>query len=214
VTMDALDWWIDEEARDGPWNMAVDEWLLESVERPLLRVYGWEPGWGSLGYFVPLAEAERALPGLRWVRRRTGGGIVDHRADRTYTLVVPRGEALAEAAGGESYRRIHEALAAALGGGAGLAAGGAAAGGECFALPVAHDVVDPAGRKLAGAAQRRSRRGLVHQGSLLGEPGAATLEAFAGRLARRVERIAPEPPRRRIEALAAAYADPAWTARR
>jgi lipoate-protein ligase A len=37
----------------------------------------------------------------------------------------------------------------------------------CFENPVAHDVV-LGGRKIAGAAQRRTRKGLLHQGSIQG----------------------------------------------
>jgi lipoate-protein ligase A len=103
-----LDLWIDPVPRDGPENMAVDEWLAETCGTPVLRSYRWTPGWGSFGYFVKTVD----LPewGLRWVRRWTGGGIVDHRTDWTYTLFVPNGFGLAEVKGGESSRAIHAAL--------------------------------------------------------------------------------------------------------
>lgn len=42
-----------------------------------------------------------------------------------------------------------------------------AGGRECFEAPVMHDVV-VAGRKAAGGAQRRTKRGLLHQGSIQG----------------------------------------------
>lgn len=160
--------WSDPVPRDGPENMAVDEWLAETCELPVLRSYHWTPGWGSCGYFVKTEDLPES--GLRWVRRWTGGGIVDHRADWTYTLFVPRGFALAEARGAESYRVIHSAVVAALasdGFPARMAGPSApAAGGECFIQPVEHDVLDPDGRKIAGAGQRRTVRGLLHQGSV------------------------------------------------
>ena len=183
-----LNLWIDSVERDGPENMAVDEWLAETCGEPVLRSYRWEPGWGSCGYFIKAAE----LPDwpLRWVRRWTGGGIVDHRADWTYTLWVPNGGGLAEAKGGESYRLIHEALVAALraSGVAARLSGAAppAAGGECFAQPVEHDVLDAAGRKIAGAGQRRTARGLLHQGSVAASPQPAALaDGLAGGVVRR-----------------------------
>ena len=160
--------WTDPVARDGPENMAVDEWLAETAAAPVLRSYRWTPGWGSFGYFVKRGDLPDS--GLRWVRRWTGGGIVDHREDWTYTLFIPRGHALAEARGAESYRIIHSAVVSALREGgrvAGLAGPSApAAGGECFIQPVEHDVLDGAGKKIAGAGQRRSVRGLLHQGSV------------------------------------------------
>ena len=40
MIFDSLQVWSDKEARTGPENMAVDEWLLESVgEFPILRIY-------------------------------------------------------------------------------------------------------------------------------------------------------------------------------
>jgi lipoate-protein ligase A len=207
--------WLDPVPRDGPENMAVDEWLLESAATPVLRCYEWQPGWGSHGYFI----ARDALPPLdrRWVRRWSGGGIVDHAADRTYTLVIPRGQALAEMKGAASYRVIHAALVAALAA-AGTPARLAgtlppAAGGECFLQPVEHDVLDPAGRKLAGAGQRRSIRGLLHQGSVAHRDWRP--EDLAAALADRVEPAALRPdPDDLARRIRTRYGSPAWADRR
>jgi lipoate-protein ligase A len=118
----------------------------------------------------------------------TGGGVVDHRNDVTYTLCVPRGHRLAEERGAGSYRVIHEAVVAAL-----CVAGievrvvaedGAGDSPVCFEKPVAWDVVDDSGRKMAGAGQRRGKKGLLHQGSVQG--GAAFAAALPGCLAREV----------------------------
>ena len=38
---------------------------------------------------------------------------------------------------------------------------------SCFLKPVPADVLDSAGHKLAGAAQRRTKQGCLHQGSIL-----------------------------------------------
>jgi lipoate-protein ligase A len=210
-----LQLWIDPVERDGPENMAVDQWIAETSGTPILRSYRWAPGWGSFGYFVKCAE----LPphGLRWVRRWTGGGIVDHRADWTYTLFIPRGQALAEARGAESYREIHSAMAAALqsaGRSARLAGPAApATGGECFIRPVEHDLLDPAGRKIAGAGQRRTARGLLHQGSV--SSTRPVPESLAAALSREVLPLALNPPETLISAIAAdRYAREEWTLRR
>lgn len=208
--------WIDPVERDGPENMAVDEWLAETCGEPVLRSYRWQPGWGSCGYFSKAGE----LPDwpLRWVRRWTGGGIVDHRADWTYTLWVPHGAGLAAAKGGESYRVVHTALAAALRS-SGIEARLAGTlptptvGGECFVRPVEHDILDPAGRKLAGAGQRRTARGLLHQGSVaIGRPLAEALAAgLAGEVVRRD--FAPDPGRIAGK-VAERYGAAGWMSRR
>ncbi|MCW1884925.1 hypothetical protein OKA04_09315 [Luteolibacter flavescens] len=182
-----LQLWPDPTPRDGPENMAVDQWLAETCEVPVLRSYRWLPGWGSYGYFVKTADLPDHGGDLRWVRRWTGGGIVDHRADWTYTLFIPRGHALAEARGAESYRVIHAALVTALrAGGVEARLSGEmppAAGGECFLQPVEHDVLDAAGRKIAGAGQRRTARGLLHQGSVAVSAPGESLHAQALALA-------------------------------
>jgi lipoate-protein ligase A len=182
-----LELWVDPSARSGPEAMAVDEWLLEHVKNPVLRIYRWEGAWGSFGYFGSLADARAGLPGLDLVRRWTGGGTVDHRHDWTYSLIVPRSFELARMKGGESYRAIHEILIgvlAAEGGAPDLAAAKGKSGGMCFENPVEFDVMDASGEKLAGAAQRRGKLGLLHQGSV-STAGDSRLrgELFAERLA-------------------------------
>lgn len=190
-----LAYWEDAFVRDGYENMAVDDWLAETFEQPVLRSYRWLPEWGSCGYFIRHAELPREP--ANWVRRWTGGGIVDHRRDRTYTLFIPRGFDLAEARGAESYRTIHAAVAQVLaesGVAARLSASTtSAAGGECFVRPVEYDVMDAMGSKLAGAGQRRSVRGLLHQGSVLSPVDFDCLK-LGKFLAVNVKRIEPEPP--------------------
>ena len=164
-----LQLWLDPVARPGPEAMAVDEWLLENAVVPLLRVYQWDRDWASVGYFGKISEARQAISQVQWVRRWTGGGMVDHRADWTYTLVIPQGQKVAAVRGGESYHWIHSALAEALrseGVAAHLSDGHGETGAAfCFENPVSHDLIGVDGRKLAGAGQRRTRHGLLHQGS-------------------------------------------------
>jgi lipoate-protein ligase A len=151
-------------------NMAVDEALLRHCRGPVLRFYRWaEPDAVSIGYFQARADAPAGRP---FVRRYTGGGLVDHAGDFTYSVILPRTHPLAGAGTSECYRRIHEALALALrhaGVPARLAAADdAVASRACFQKAVRYDVVTAAARgaKLAGAAQRRARAGCLHQGSV------------------------------------------------
>ena len=158
--------------------MAVDQLLMELVgqragDRPILLVYEWFEPTVTFGYFLPLSDATDAFPDdkLTYVRRWTGGGVVDHRVDITYTLAIPREHPLSTARGAESYRVIHQTLADALsklGESVRLTVvdegDGAAA---CFVNPVAYDLTNAVGRKVAGAGQRRTRHGLLHQGSVI-----------------------------------------------
>jgi len=160
---------LDPEPHSAALNMALDEALLHRAQRPTLRVYRWRTPAVSFGYFGKLAEAEAAAGGRELVRRWTGGGIVEHGADLTYTLMVPMGAMFLRHAPLESYRMIHEQIAqwlTARGIAAAVAPGSAGANANaCFAAHVRYDVVNGTG-KIAGAAQRRTRCGLLHQGSI------------------------------------------------
>jgi lipoate-protein ligase A len=218
-----LSLWLDDGRRSGPQNMAVDEWLLQTIVYPALRVYRWEEGWGSLGFFGKLEEAKRSFDEVRWVRRWTGGGIVDHRSDWTYTLVVPSNEGFARLRGAESYRLIHQALSEAvktkdlnvrLSGGADETGDSC-----CFVNPVEHDLIDASGRKIAGAGQRRTKLGLLHQGSVAGRlegpESVARAKAFAAILAETVEEFTARPDEGDLaQRVVSRYGSPAWTERR
>lgn len=162
-----LNVWHDCEERDGPLNMAVDEWLWRTTTVPLLRIYGWSGEWMSIGYF---SASSAVSEGRAFVRRPTGGGLVDHRGDWTYTLIIPRGQILAELPGAESYRLVHQALCDVLcaeGLDCHLISGLQEMQSDfCFQQPVRYDLVDELGNKLAGAGQRRGKQGLLHQGSV------------------------------------------------
>lgn len=183
--------WDDPVPRDGPGQMACDEVLVSLAEAPILRIFRWRSPWVSAGFFTAMEDATRARPDLPVCRRWTGGGIVVHEGDFTFSLVLPRGERLAAERPGESYRLIHAALAEALreqGHAAVLSNEAAGDSGECFVGAVEHDVMLDGG-KVAGGAQRRTRRALLHQGSV---QGAAKLSCafgpvFAGTLAASVE---------------------------
>lgn len=157
--------------RHGPggraWNMALDEALLRSSSTPLLRIYEWEGEAVSIGYFQSWEEVPEERP---FVRRWTGGGLVEHAADVTYTVIVPRSHPAASLSISDAYRLLHAAVCRAL-----LSLGFSAelttasepgSSARCFARPVRFDVMAD-GKKVAGGAQRRTRNGLLHQGSIL-----------------------------------------------
>ena len=184
---DRLSLWIDPVPRDGPTQMACDEVLLGHARGPVLRVFRWTGPWVSVGYFIPWREAEATRPGWPVCRRWTGGGVVVHDGDFTFSVVAPRTEPWSVLRPDESYRLLHLALGSALHGAgceAVLFEGAAQGAAACFAGPVRYDVVDGT-RKVAGGAQRRTKRGLLHQGSVrqsgleagFGQRLAATLAA-------------------------------------
>jgi len=157
---------------DYAFNMALDEALLEAAPRlgrPVLRFYSWAEPAASFGYFQRYAEIER-LTGLRpLVRRPTGGGLVPHDADWTYSIAFPPIDDWYRLSATDSYRRIHEWISMAF---ARLNVTTELAPvcnktlpGQCFQGHERFDLLWR-GRKIAGAAQRRTRNGLLIQGSV------------------------------------------------
>jgi lipoate-protein ligase A len=154
----------------GPMNMAVDQAWLEQSKIPVLRVYTWDQPTVTLGYAQSLPKLQDALPGWPVVRRWTGGGVVLHQGDYTYSVIVPPADPWSETTALESYRRIHGSLAEALSHnghpGCRLALQEDVIEAPfCFVAPAVHDVIrGPV--KVAGAGQRRGKLGLLHQGSI------------------------------------------------
>lgn len=162
-------------------NMAWDEALLESVSRlgrPVLRFYGWTEPAATFGYFQKYAEVERLTQLRPLIRRSTGGGLVPHDADWTYSFAFPPDDAWYALRATESYERVHEWVRVAfeqLGAPAELSpCCRKEAPGQCFIGAEQFDVLLD-GRKIAGAAQRRTRDGLLIQGSI--QPPARTERA-------------------------------------
>lgn len=212
-----LSLWNDGEPRSGPENMAVDQWIAETSREPVLRVYRWQGDWASLGYFSRIEEARRVFPDCPLVRRWTGGGMVDHRNDWTYTLFLPADQPLAQLRGNKVYSVIHRALLQVMmehGIDARLAASDDSGSSPlCFERPVCMDVVDADGIKLAGAGQRRGRYGLLHQGSVSLVPGDDTVRAssLASALAEQVDDCEMcTDPWRIAELLERRYGQEAW----
>ena len=194
--------------------MALDEALLESMPRlgrPVLRFYGWTEPAATFGYFQKYADVERATQLRPLIRRPTGGGIVPHDADWTYSLVFPPGHEWHSLKAEASYRRVHEWIQSAF---AKLSietnlapcckklppsirssrrkeahsekseigdrkseicqslltsAPTAVLPGQCFSGYEKFDLLWK-GKKIAGAAQRRNKWGLLIQGSVQPPP--------------------------------------------
>lgn len=176
--------------RDKSWspymNMAVDELLLEQSAKlgtPLIRIYGWDRPSVSIGYIQDYSAAPEEDYAV--VRRPTGGGIVFHDVDLTYTAVVPVDHHITSLDRMESYHVFHRAILKAL---EKFGIAGALAPNEsgpvdratmqCFVTPTRYDVVSD-GKKYAGAAQRRTKNGILHQGSIMREASGGDLDRLA-----------------------------------
>jgi lipoate-protein ligase A len=179
----ALDVYHDYTPRSAAMNMAIDEALLDQATLPSLRFFRWQSPALSFGYFGRFRDVAAFASARDLVRRWTGGGIVFHGNDLTYSIIIPGNDAAFAESSMSIYEKIHHALCRVLNanGERAVVAGGVDPGrGEfsrgaavtavsygCFANPVRADVMID-GRKIAGAAQRRTHSGLLHQGSIQG----------------------------------------------
>ena len=169
--------------------MAVDEAMLDAVGRgdapPVLRLYRWSEPTLSLGYFQAFADVARQGPAVRAlpvVRRTTGGGAILHADELTYALVVGCQTGHSQDAS-QLYECMHAVITAgveALAGRRGVVTSADAhdQAGEsasttgrgkpffCFARRSRYDLLAGAD-KLAGSAQRRTRRAVLQHGSVI-----------------------------------------------
>ncbi|HOX23947.1 MAG TPA: hypothetical protein PLL10_10810, partial [Elusimicrobiales bacterium] len=162
-------------------QMALDELTAEAFDGAhVLRCYRWSGKAVTFGYAQSLKEVCRALtgPARQWplTRRPTGGGIVVHDQDLTFSCVFPAQENFRAE---NVYAVLHGALQKTLAASGvavelkqGIVAGAAYApsngglGSACFSNPVPQDLLGPGGEKILGGAIRRYGATVLYQGSL------------------------------------------------
>ena len=168
--LDHLEIIHDATFRDGPEQMAMDEALFQLRSSPVLRFFSWSSPQITFGYFGNYDEITKENPGCLLTRRWTGGGVVAHGSDLTFSLIVPASHPASQWRGSAIYCSIHRAVATALSasGSAVFLVGEtekAAPGSHCFLSPVPGDVLQ-GDQKLAGGAMRRTKNGVLYQGSI------------------------------------------------
>lgn len=161
-------------------QMALDETLI--FLRPAevtLRFYRWTPGPAvTFGYAQPV-QSVRALAAARGitqfvVRRPTGGGVVFHEDDLTFSLVFPSAlrpveiyekfHAYAQAnlaQAGQTHTALEGPVAKEV-----YRPGSPSGASACFQNPVENDVLNQRGEKILGGALRRFGSTVLYQGSL------------------------------------------------
>jgi lipoate-protein ligase A len=174
---------IQDAHRDGAHNMAVDEAVSQAVsagaQAPTLRLYGWAPPAISIGSSQRFASVDALrceAEGVGIVRRSTGGLAILHTDEFTYAVALPKEHVLAQGDVLSSYRRISEAIMAALTRlgvrevqANRVAKEDKAQGPVCFEAPSDYEVIgmtDAGLKKLVGSAQWRRVDAVLQHGSL------------------------------------------------
>lgn len=168
--------WLESGDASGAEQMAVDAALMERARETgeaTLRVYGWARPTLSFGRHESVAgrfrDTDLAARGYDAVRRPTGGRVLLHDGEVTYSVTAPASDAESVR---EAFGRINGLLAAAirrLGVETSAAAGGRAlrpGRDACFAEPSKGELTVE-GRKLVASAQRRDQGALLQHGSIL-----------------------------------------------
>ena len=176
---------IVDPALDGETNMTIDSRLLEAVEasghpRTILRFYSWTKPTVSLGRNQKVEKAVDlefcGEQGIDVVHRPTGGRAVLHDDELTYAIASNDAERFDGGSVYATYRRISEAMTGGyrrLGVDVEFAPDTTRRGPSpgdrddpCFVSPSRYELMFK-GRKIAGSAQRRLRRGFLQHGSML-----------------------------------------------
>lgn len=163
--------------------MRIDAELLSRIgseKAPILHLYDWKGDCGTFGYFVDPAkyiDLEKAKKrGMQLARRPTGGGIIFHAWDFAFSVLVPASSPPFSRNTIENYAFVNGAVLRAvnqfLKGRPDLEMISEDAPSLddhcqsfCMAKPTKYDVMLQ-GKKIAGAAQRQTKEGYLHQGSI------------------------------------------------
>jgi lipoate-protein ligase A len=189
---------IDTGPLNGCSNMAVDEALLKCFDPdkslPVFRIYGWEPPALSLGRFQNarevLAPARCGATAMPVVRRVTGGGVIYHADELTYSFVCAPHHVPPAASIRESFRVLTSFLVrfyGKLGLNPSYAIETFPDGASprekcvfCFAGRESYDILIE-GKKIGGNAQRRLKNVIFQHGSIPLVNHAEFGAAFLGR---------------------------------
>lgn len=174
---------LDTGPRGAEENMHFDTCLLENVEaspRPVLHFYDWAKESATYGWFTEpstllnLDEVQHLS--LELARRPTGGGIVFHQWDLAFSVLVPSHCPEFSTNTLDNYAFVNRAVLAAVKEyldhipPLSLTVEDAPSWDKdcsrfCMARPTKYDVMWE-GKKIAGAAQRKTRKGYLHQGTI------------------------------------------------
>lgn len=172
-------------------NMSIDAQLLQDLDpngEAILHLYDWELPSATYGHFIDPNQffTPVATKKIDLAKRPTGGGVIFHTCDFAFSFLIPAWHPKCSQKTLDNYALVNRAVIQAIdiwmGGGDALEllSSGFERSKEtiarfCMARPTKYDVVFR-GRKVGGAAQRRTKRGLLHQGTIaLGLPDSKLL---------------------------------------
>lgn len=192
---------LDSGKKSAVENMKADEALLKNLkpnDKPILHLYDWEGPSATYGYFINPENYLKQEKKLLLSRRPTGGGILFHLWDFSFSVLIPSGHPGYSDDVMKNYHFVNDAVLDAVKNYLKTETSiqllpmnpvplDKYCEHFCFAKPTKYDVMI-GGKKVAGAAQRKKRNGFLHQGSIsVAVPKFAFLEEILPPDARVVE---------------------------
>lgn len=171
-----MNWQIlDTGASPAAENMEIDSRLLNHLTHPILRFYEWKGDSATYGHFIRpfdhLKEEGVQKMGLALAKRPTGGGIIFHLWDFTFSILIPAGHKAYSRNTLDNYALINGMVVSIMrkmcgrGSLPALLPKKCCQASFCMEAPTIYDVM-LGGQKIGGAAQRCTKFGLLHQGSI------------------------------------------------
>lgn len=157
-------------------HMALDEVTVRTrPDENTLRFYNWKPGPAvTFGYAQAINQVRKLVGTPVLCRRPTGGGVVQHKEDLTFSLVFPCKQSPVEI-----YKKLHALIQTALvaqgvdsrvclqkSTAVAYAPSQQQVANACFTNPVQNDLLLASGQKMLGGAIRRFGETVLYQGSL------------------------------------------------
>lgn len=166
----------------GSQIMSYDQELLKSLDKegaPIIHFYEWDCDTATYGYFEKpfdhLNGDSVSKLNLHLARRPTGGGVIFHLCDFAFSLLIPARHRQFSVNTLENYAFVNTIAAKAvekfLGRNHVLELLQQAVSENCLcthfcmAQPTIYDIMLH-GKKVGGGAQRRTRNGFLHQGTI------------------------------------------------
>lgn len=172
---------LDTGKRLATENMALDAALLMDLkdeQDPILHLYDWEEEALTYGYFIDpenfLNMKNVESHGLDLAKRPTGGGIVFHNCDLAFSVLLPATDSHFSQNPLDNYAFVNQRVIWAIQQMISIPAEllpkeplplDEHCRSFCMAKPTKYDVMIQ-GKKVGGAAQRKTRHGFLHQGSI------------------------------------------------
>lgn len=178
--------WIIQDTRKSSvqHNMGLDAKFLAELDplstTPILHLYDWQESSATYGHFIDpklhLSEEVFRTGCLQLAKRPTGGGVIFHTTDWAFSILVPAGHEAYSVNTLDNYAFVNHLVIEVISRFLGTTIDlnllpieekplDISSSHFCMGKPTKYDVMWN-GKKVCGGAQRRTKAGFLHQGTI------------------------------------------------